>query len=111
MKNKEKTPVEFFNSMSNVEYLLEAVAEGEDICGPIFNETELWDWVVLHSNDNDYNYELGRIGWKYIKDNIHELCQLYLTDLQSNDYTANGWSEDEIFSVIDSLTEIINSKL
>ena len=101
--------VEFFYSMAGTEDLIETIGENEGPLegGGIFTEEEFLEWVFAHSGDRDYDDDLGSNGWADIEDNIDRLAQLYLNDLTTKDYSAFGWSEDELYNIENSLREII----
>jgi len=93
--------VDFFTGMREINDLLECTCKG--LYGGIqrynvepnegnFNKDFLIKFIKITQGNNDFNYELGRIGYKFLisDDGLKEISTFYLNELKSynNEYVA-----------------------
>jgi hypothetical protein len=110
--------VDFFIGMRGIDDLFESIYEG--LYGGVhrykvqpnegnFDKDFLIKFVKINQGDNDFDYELGRIGYRFLTsdEGLKELSKYYLEELKTykNEYVTT----DVISNCRNSLLNIINS--
>jgi hypothetical protein len=110
--------VDFFTGMRGVDNLFEGILNG--LYGGVqsynvrpnegnFDKDFLIKFVKINAGDNDFDYELGRIGYRFLTsdEGLKELSKHYLEELKA--YKSEYVTDDIISNCRNSLLNIINS--
>jgi hypothetical protein len=110
--------VDFFTGMREIDDFFECIYEG--LYGGVqrykvqpnegnFDKDFLMKFVKINQGNNDFDYELGRIGYRFLTsdEGLKELSKYYLEELKTykNEYVTT----DVISNCRNSLLNIINS--
>lgn len=110
--------INFFTGMREVDDLFECILNGmyggvqRYKVAPnegIFDKDFLIKFIKINQGNNDFDYELGRIGYRFLTSNegLKELSKLYFNELKT--YKNEYASTEVIENCKKSLTNIINS--
>lgn len=110
--------VDFFTGMRGIDNLFECIYEG--LSGGVqrykvqpnegnFDKDFLMKFVKINQGNNDFDYELGRIGYLFLTsdEGLKELSKYYLEKLKT--YKNEYVTDDVISNCRNSLLNIINS--
>lgn len=110
--------VDFFTGMRGIDNLFEDILNG--LYGGVesykvepnmgnFDKHFLIKFVKINQGNNDFDYELGRVGYKFLTsdEGLKELSKFYLRELKS--YNKEYVSTDIIENCKKSLLNIANS--
>lgn len=109
--------VDFFTGMRGVDNLFEDILNG--LYGGVqsynvepnegnFDKDFLIKFVKINAGDNDFDYELGRIGYTFLTsdEGLKELSKYYLEELKT--YKSEYVTDDVISNCRNSLLNIFN---
>ena len=110
--------IEFFTGMRQIHNLFESIYEG--LYGGVqrykvepnngnFDKDFLIKFIKINQGNNDFDYELGRIGYRFLTsdEGLKELSKFYFNELKT--YKLEYVSTDVIKNCKKSLMNIINS--
>ena len=110
--------IDFFTGMRGIHDLFESIYEG--LYGGVqrykvkpnegnFDKDFLIKFIKINQGDNDFDYELGRIGYRFLTsdEGLKELSKFYLDELKT--YKHEYVSNEVIENCKKSLINIINS--
>lgn len=110
--------IDFFTGMMGIHDLFESIYEG--LYGGVqrykvkpnegnFDKDFLIKFIEINQGNNDFDYELGRIGYRFLTsdEGLKELSKFYLDELKT--YKDEYVSNEVIENCKKSLINIINS--
>ena len=110
--------IDFFTGMRGIHDLFESIYEG--LYGGVqryrvkpnegnFDKDFLIKFIKINQGDNDFDYELGRIGYRFLTsdEGLKELSKFYLDELKT--YKDEYVSNEVIENCKKSLINIMNS--
>ena len=116
--NYNNIVIDFFTGMRGIDDLFESIYEG--LYGGVqryrvepnegnFDKDFLIKFIKINQGDNDFDYELGRIGYRFLTsdEGLKELSKFYLDELKT--YKDEYVSNEVIENCKKSLINIMNS--
>lgn len=113
--------INFFTGMKSLDNLFERILDG--LYGGLqryevepnegnFSKDFLIKFIKISQGNNDFDYELGRIGYEFLTsdEGLKELSKFYLNELETYNSDVSEIIEDDIIeNCKKSLLNIINS--
>ena len=111
MKIKEDMFINFFLGRRGLDNLIEDCLCGleggvtgysEPVNNGVFDKEFMKKWILINEGDNDFDYELGRLGYQYLIGHTYLIAWRLLDDIEKS-----GKSDEVINNIKTSLTNIV----